>query len=68
MILPQKNSRTIADSEKKTFSDANKRHDGCMLEVTDSKGRANLCCCYVIDGEGRYTDPCYTAVGDCCIG
>ena len=67
-MLPKKDSRNFADSEKKTFSDAKKKPDGCAAEVTDSKGRTNLCCCYVIDEDGRYADPCDKAVGDCCIG
>jgi len=42
------------------------KRDTCMIHERDSQENPNLCCCYVIDFEGRYVDPCYRAVTDCC--
>ncbi len=38
----------------------------CQIEATDVKGDPNLCCCYVLDEEGHYLDPCYRPVDTCC--
>ena len=35
-----------------------KAADACKLAPTDSDGKANLCCCYVLDPDGGATDPC----------
>ncbi len=42
------------------------KKDACMMHETDSQGDPNLCCCYIIDSDGRYVDPCYRPVTDCC--
>jgi hypothetical protein len=42
------------------------KRDTCMMHERDSQENPNLCCCYVIDFEGRYVDPCYRPVTDCC--
>ena len=36
----------------------------CTMHATDSRGNPNLCCCYIIDSDGRYVDPCYRPVAD----
>ena len=41
-------------------------HDECKMAQTDSEGNINLCCCYILDQDGRYVDPCYLPVEDCC--
>ncbi len=38
----------------------------CKMPQADSEDRANLCCCYIVNKEGQYEDPCYLPVGDCC--
>jgi len=38
----------------------------CIMHETDSNGDPNLCCCYIVDSEGSYVDPCYRPVSDCC--
>ena len=41
----------MSDNEEKAA-------DACKLAPTDSDGKANLCCCYVLDPDGGTTDPC----------
>jgi hypothetical protein len=44
-----------------------KEVDECKLAPTDSEGNTNLCCCYVLDPDGGYTDPCHLpADTGCC--
>ena len=38
----------------------------CTIDETDSEGNTNLCCCYAVDPEGNYVDPCYRPVSNCC--
>ena len=38
----------------------------CFINSLGSKGRSNLCCCYVIEKDGSYTDPCNTSPDECC--
>jgi hypothetical protein len=38
--------------------------DACIMHVTDYRGNPNLCCCYILDSDGRYVDPCYRPVDD----
>lgn len=38
----------------------------CLIEETDSAGNSNLCCCYVLDPNDNYADPCYLPAEDCC--
>ena len=66
MILPKIDSRNFSDLDEKTISNDKKNRDKCIVDVTDFKGRTNLCCCYVIDDDGRYVSPCYMPVDDCC--
>ena len=40
--------------------------NACNMQDTDEQGYTNLCCCYVMDDESGYDDPCYTPVEDCC--
>jgi hypothetical protein len=42
------------------------KRDVCVMDETDSQGNLNLCCCYIVDSDGRYVDPCYRPVADCC--
>jgi hypothetical protein len=42
------------------------KRDTCMMHERDSQENPNLCCCYIIDSDGRYVDPCYRPVADCC--
>ncbi|MFZ0242982.1 MAG: hypothetical protein WAL90_15165 [Desulfobacterales bacterium] len=37
----------------------------CSMNETDAQGHFNLCCCYVIDEEGEYEDPCFQPVEEC---
>ena len=48
------------DDEKKYTSDE------CSMNQTYAQDSANLCCCYVIDEDGGYEDPCFQPVDDCC--
>jgi len=38
----------------------------CIMHETYLSGDPNLCCCYIVDPEGRVVDPCYRPVSDCC--
>jgi len=42
-------------------------HGNCRVAQTDAEGNANLCCCYLLDPDGQYIDPCYLPVKDCCL-
>lgn len=46
------------DSEKK-------EDDACELAPTDSEGKPNLCCCFVMDPDGGTTDPCPLPIENC---
>jgi hypothetical protein len=48
------------------MSRENEKPSECTMIETDSEGRSNLCCCYIIDEAGRYDDPCYHPVDECC--
>jgi hypothetical protein len=51
------------DNEKKQASDE------CSMNQTDAQGHSDLCCCYIIDEDGEYDDPCFQPVDDgCCCG
>jgi hypothetical protein len=39
-----------------------KAADACKLAPTDSEGKTNLCCCYVLDPDGGTTDPCHLPI------
>ncbi len=66
MILAKTNSRNFPNLEEKTLRDDKKKRDECIVDVTDSQGKTNLCCCYVVDDDGRYVNPCYMPMDDCC--
>jgi hypothetical protein len=38
----------------------------CRMDTIDPQGHSNLCCCYVIEKDGSYTDPCDMPADDCC--
>jgi hypothetical protein len=40
--------------------------DACMMHHTDLEGDPNLCCCYIVDADGTYVDPCYAPTSGCC--
>ncbi len=42
-----------------TEIDKNKSHKLCNMRETDETGIPNLCCCYIVDADGKYQDPCY---------
>jgi len=54
------------DLKEFAMSDENERSDTCEMKETDARGRTNLCCCYTMDEEDNYEDPCYTPAEDCC--
>lgn len=38
----------------------------CRLDTIDSQGHSNLCCCYIMEKNGNYTDPCNIPADNCC--
>ena len=38
----------------------------CTMHALDREGHVNLCCCYIMDEDGRVHDPCYHPVNECC--
>ena len=48
------------------MSESTMEHDECLFEDTDADGHTNLCCCYALDPNDNYVDPCYHPVEDCC--
>jgi hypothetical protein len=40
--------------------------DSCPLVESERRREPNLCCCYVVDDRGRYSDPCAEPVDGCC--
>ncbi len=48
------------------MSEDKNNENECFMDTTDSQGNPNLCCCYAIDEDGNYTDPCYIPVDECC--
>jgi hypothetical protein len=42
------------------------KKEACIMHHTGSEGDPNLCCCYIMDSDGRYEDPCYRPAADCC--
>jgi|GEM_PF-3297876 len=39
----------------------------CTFQTVSRQGQTNLCCCYVMDSQGNYQDPCFTPVDACCL-
>ena len=54
--------------EKSAMSQENQHHrkDHCALESGDCTREHQLCCCYILDEQGNYDDPCYTPIEDNC--
>ena len=50
------------------IDNAKEKTDSCKMAQTGSGGNMNLCCCYILDPDGDYEDPCYLPVDDCCFG
>lgn len=48
------------------MGDDKEKRDECKMAQTDSEGNTNLCCCYILDQDDQYEDPCYLPVDDCC--
>ena len=48
------------------MSDDNEKPNKCKMSQSDSQGHTNLCCCYIVDNDGRYENPCYVPVDGCC--
>jgi len=40
--------------------------DACTMDDSEKQGSANLCCCYALDENDTYEDPCYTPVEENC--
>ena len=38
----------------------------CTMRDTVSQGHANLCCCYIMDADGKLHDPCFNPADECC--
>ena len=47
------------DSEKE-------EDDACKLAPTDSEGKTNLFCCFVLNPDGGTTDPCHLPMVNGC--
>lgn len=48
------------------MNDDDERSDSCSMNETDAQEHTDLCCCYAVDEEGSYEDPCHTPAEDCC--
>ena len=48
------------------MDDDKEKPDECKMTQTDSEGKSNLCCCYILNGDGQHEDPCYWPVEECC--
>ena len=48
------------------MNDKNESRESCSIQPADEEGNPNLCCCYAVDQDGNYIDPCYSPVEDCC--
>jgi hypothetical protein len=53
----------LMSENNKKVNESNKE---CRMDTTDSQGHSNLCCCYVLQEDGSYVDPCYIPVDHCC--
>lgn len=49
------------------MSDEKMEHDECRMDQPDFEGNTNLCCCYILDQDSQYEDPCFVPVDDCCV-
>jgi hypothetical protein len=52
--------------ENEEKSTEKKEKDACAMDVKDSRGNTNMCCCYVMNPDGTYEDPCVYPAGSCC--
>jgi len=48
------------------MTDTKDDNGACRMLETDSEGNTNLCCCYTVDANGNYEDPCIVPVKECC--
>ena len=44
----------------------NKTEKECKMYEKNQRGSMNPCCCYFIDENGGYSDPCYYPADECC--
>jgi hypothetical protein len=42
------------------------KKDVCLIHETDENDDPNLCCCYIVDSDGRYVEPCHRPAAGCC--
>ena len=47
--------------------DTKQENDECKMKQTDYEGNINLCCCYILNQDDQYEDPCYLPVHECCL-
>jgi len=55
-----------SNEKEAIMSDVKDKQGECRLSQTDSGGNPNLCCCYILEDDGRIQDPCYLPVDECC--
>ena len=48
------------------MDETKEEQQSCMMRETDEAGSRNLCCCYILDEDGKIDDPCYHPVEACC--
>ena len=46
--------------------DKKENKDTCTMNERDFQEDPSLCCCYSVDSDGIYVDPCYRPVSGCC--
>lgn len=56
----------LVNEKRAVMSDQKEKHDECKMTQTDSEGNTDLCCCYILDEDGRLQDPCHLPVDDYC--
>ncbi len=58
--------RRVFAMETEEKSTQKKETTACAMDEKDSKGHTNTCCCYVMNPDGTYEDPCFYPAGSCC--
>ncbi len=58
MRKPQKKDHVMDENKEK--------QEKCKMHQKDTEGNTNLCCCYMLDQNHQYEDPCHLPVDDCC--
>ncbi|MEJ2658107.1 MAG: hypothetical protein P8012_13090 [Desulfobacterales bacterium] len=48
------------------MNEEKEENNECISRKTGSNEDPSLCCCYILDPDGRYIDPCYRPAADCC--